>query len=149
MTTVSKDIVTTRYNGADVPLPQHENESGQMVLTGGKNPLPIKASHSEVTLHNAATAITTGTALKIGAEKTITLEIFGTSSARTVIFEAAGASGVFRPISGIKLSDLTTRSQTTNTDELWQFDITGLHQFRANLTAVSGGNVSVKGKVIS
>lgn len=149
MANAQKEIVTTRYNGTDVPLPQHENEAGVMVLTGGKNPLPTKGSFSEVTFHDAAVAIATGKALNVGAEKSLTLEIYGTSTARTLIFEAAGASGVFRPISGIKLSDLTTRSQTTNTDELWQFDITGVHQFRVNLTTVTGGNVSVKGKVVS
>jgi hypothetical protein len=50
---------------------------------------------------------------------------------------------------GIKVSDLSTGVSTTGTGEVWQFDVTGLEEVIMDLTAVSGGNVSVKGRAVA
>ena len=51
---------------------------------------------------------------------------------------------------GVKLSDFTTASSTTGTGaaEIWQVDVTGLEKFFTDLTAVAGGNVTIKGRVM-
>lgn len=103
----------------------------------------------QVTLQDAVSAIGNGNPFSVGSFHTITLEIFGTSTSRTIVFEGCGSSGTFYPIQGVKLNDLSTGSQTTGTGEIWQFDITGLEVFRARVSAVSGGNVTVKGKAVA
>ncbi|WP_257967863.1 hypothetical protein [Peribacillus deserti] len=40
-------------------------------------------------------------------------------------------------------------TQTTGTGELWSFEITGLASVRARVSAVAGGNVTVKGKGVA
>jgi hypothetical protein len=103
----------------------------------------------EHTFHNAATTTGNGTAFEVGAYKTLTVEIFGTSTGRTVTFYAKGPSGTLRALMGVKISDLSTSVNTTGTGEIWQFDITGLNQIVMDLTAVTGGNITVKGRAVS
>jgi hypothetical protein len=50
---------------------------------------------------------------------------------------------------GVRLSDLATGINTTGTAEYWQFDVTGVYQVVMDLTAVAGGNVSVKGRAVA
>ncbi|MGE7650480.1 hypothetical protein ACQKM1_22295 [Peribacillus frigoritolerans] len=144
-----KDVQLTNLNGMDMPLPQHEKKDGSMAVTGENNPMPVKSSVKDVVLHDVVTATGNGTALAVGDTKTLTIEVYGTSTSRTLVFEAAGVTGTFYPVKGIKLTDLSMDTQTTGSGELWQFDLTGVVQFRARLTAVAGGNVSVKGKAVS
>lgn len=102
-----------------------------------------------VTLQPASTAIGAGNAFTVGGYRTLTLEVSGTSSSRTVVFQGIGPSGTAIAIMGTKLTDGTTGSQTTGTGELWRFDVTGLTSFQANLTAVSGGNVTISGVAVA
>lgn len=101
-----------------------------------------------VVLQDAATAAGNGTAFLVGSAKELTIEITGTSTSRTVVFEAASVSGTYYPITGVKTSDLSMGSQTTGTAEVWNFTVTGQVSFRARVSAVAGGNVSVKGNAI-
>jgi hypothetical protein len=102
-----------------------------------------------VTFQSAATATGNGTAFEVGIYKTLTVEIYGTSSTRTVTFYAMGKGATLRALSGVRMSDLTVAASTTGTGEIWQFDITGLDYVYMDLTAVAGGNVTVKGKAIA
>lgn len=111
--------------------------------------MPIKSTVTDVTLHNAVSTLGDGALFAVGDTKTLTIEVYGTSASRTVLFEAAGVTGTFYPIKGVRLTDFAMATQTTGTGELWQFDVTGLVQFRTKLSAVTGGNVSVKGKAVS
>lgn len=103
---------------------------------------------TDVTFHNAATTTGGGTAFAVGGYKFLAIEIYGTSSSRTVQFYGVGPSGTNRALMGIRRSDNTTATSTTGTGEMWLFDITGLDYVVMNLSAVSGGNVSIKGKVV-
>ena len=143
------DVQYGNFLGQEVPLPQHENKAGVMVVTGDKNPMPTKSSVSDVVLQDAMSTIGDGKIFIVNDTKTLTLEVSGTSVSRTILFESAGVTGTFYPIKGIKLTDLSMGTQTTGSGEMWQFDVTGVVQFRAKLTAVVGGNVSVKGKAVS
>ena len=79
----------------------------------------------------------------------LTVEIYGTSTARTIAFIGRGPSGTDRAIMGVRLSDLSTATSTTGTGELWQFDITGLTAVFCDLQVVAGGNVTIKGRAVA
>lgn len=104
------------------------------------------ASH---TFQNAVTAAGQGTALTVGGYRTLTVEISGTSTSRTLEFKAAGPSGAYRQLTAVRLSDFTVASSTTGSGELWQFDVTGLSSVIMDVTAVAGGNVTVQGRVVA
>ena len=112
---------------------------------GGTDPTPP----ANVTLQNNATANGNGTPFTVGSYKTLTVEVTGTSASRTVVFEAQSTSGAWYPIQGVKLQDFSMATQTTGNGEVWQFDITGLAAFRARVSAIAGGNVSVRGKAVT
>lgn len=114
------------------------------------NPVPTKLIGSlanDITLLDAVTVVTTGTYVLQG-EKTITIEIYGTSASRTINFQGKGPSGTARTLMGTRISDLAVASSTTTTGEIWQFDVTGLVSFITDLTAVAGGSVTVKGRAV-
>ena len=101
----------------------------------------------DVIFHDAVVAPATSTVFEVGAYKILTLEIYGTSATRTITFNYKGESGTLRLISGVKLSDFSMGTGTTGSGEVWQFDISAFKYFVVDLTAVAGGNVSVKGRV--
>jgi hypothetical protein len=101
------------------------------------------------TFHDAIVATADGTAFTVAGHKTLTVEIWGTSTSRTIEFKGAGLEGTYRPIMGVRLSDLSTAISTTGTGELWQFDITGLASVIMDCSAVAGGNLTVKGKAVA
>jgi hypothetical protein len=107
------------------------------------------SSIQAITLQDTATTIGSGTPFTVGGYKTITIEITATSTSQTVVFEGSSISGTYYAISGTRLSDLTTGSQTITTGEVWQFDVTGLVNFRARISAISGGSLSVKGRAVA
>jgi len=108
--------------------------------------LPQITTH---TFHNAATSTGNGTEFTVGNMKTLTIEIYGTSTSRTIEFYGKGDSGTLRSIKGINLSTFEAATSTTGTGELWQFDITGLISVVIKLAAVSGGDVTIKGRAVA
>jgi hypothetical protein len=102
-----------------------------------------------VTFHDEATEAADGTAFTVAGYKTLTVEIYGTSTSRTVEFKGAGPSGTYGAIMGVRLSDFVTATQTVTSGEIWQFDVTGLTTVIMDLSAVAGGNVSVQGKAVA
>ena len=115
------------------------------VTTTGKN------VGGEAVLQNSALVIGNGVAIYMGGADTFKItEISGTSTTRTIVFEVSNAeSGTYTPVQGVNLADLSLASQTSNNGEIWQIDgLAGLW-FRARVSAVAGGNVTVKGKVIA
>lgn len=113
------------------------------------NPVPINNNYIAVTFQDAATPTGDGTPFVVGAYKILTVEIYGTSTTRTVTFYGKSKSGTLRALKGLNLSTWNSATSTTGSGEIWQFDITGLDYVIMNLTAVSGGNVSIKGNAIS
>lgn len=90
-----------------------------------------------------------GNVFTVGSYKTLTIEVYGTSTSQTVVFQGIGPSGAAYPIMGTKMNDGTTGSQTSTLGQIWQFNIAGLTSFRVNLTTVSGGQVTVSGTAIA
>ena len=105
--------------------------------------------YEEHTFHNEATSTGNGTALTVGNKKTLTIEIYGTSSTRLIKFYSKAASGDLRPLMGINISTYEMATQTTGTGEVWQFDITGLDSVIIDIAAITGGNVTIKGRAVS
>lgn len=108
----------------------------------------IGSKVTDFVLQDSVTTIGTGTPFDIGSNRTLTISITGTSVSRTINFEVSDIDGNFTSIMGVKLKDLTTDIRGVESGEKWTFDVTGLQQFRANLVAVSGGTVTVKGKAV-
>ena len=108
-----------------------------------------KFNATPVTFHDAATVAADGNIFTVDGQKTLTVEIYGTSTSRTIAFIGRGESGTDRAIMGVRLSDLSTATSTTGTGELWQFDITGLVSVFMDLQAVAGGNVTIKGRAVA
>ena len=122
--------------------------------TVGTNGLYVDAQNRTlaVTFQDSATVAANGVSIPVGAYKNLTIEIYGTSTTRTVTFYGKGPSGTLRAIPGVKQSgdtNFTMAMNTINNNELWQFDVTGLEYVIMDLTAVSGGNVSVKGRLVA
>lgn len=103
--------------------------------------------------HVAAASIGNGKFLEVEYFKTLTVEIYGSAenTARTVEFKAMGPGKTLRTLAGVKISSapLTTAISTTGTGEIWQFDITGLLRVYMDLTAITDGTVTVKGRAVS
>ena len=139
-----------RTDGSTVNFADIIDESGRLKTTGtGEGGGSGGGGFTAVTLQDAATAVSNGTNFAVSTNKTITVEITGTSTSRTVIFEGSSVGGSFFRIQGARLSDLVIDSQTTGSGEVWQFEVTGLVNFRARISAIAGGNVSVKGRALS
>lgn len=105
----------------------------------------------ETTLQNAVSAVGNGTAINMGNTDTFKItEISGTSTSRTLIFEVSNAeTGAYSVVQGVKLADLSMATQTSGKDEIWQIDgLAGLW-FRVRVSAIAGGNVTVKGKAVA
>lgn len=130
-----------KEDGSDFEAVRGKDGASFVQLTG--------SNVQDVTLQNAATAAGNGTPFVVEGFKTLTIEIIGTSTSRTIFFEAASVSNISLPIQGVKLLDMSVGSSTTGNNELWQFDVTGLVSFRARLSSVAGGNVSIKGKAVA
>lgn len=113
----------------------------------------VRVKNSPI-LQNAATVAGNGTIFyPASSNATLTFEITGTSTSRTIVFEMAGISGVYRPVTAFNVLDpsIMATQTTGGTDaapESWQVDVPYGWTFRARISAVSGGNVSVKGKAV-
>jgi len=105
---------------------------------------------SNIVLQNAVSVVGVGSPYTLtGSEKTLVIEVTGAANTvRTVLFQVCGLSGVYYPIQGVRLSDFTVGAQSTNLGEMWQFDVTGVTGVQANLTAITGGTVTVTGRVV-
>ncbi|MCM3598709.1 hypothetical protein M4D55_23400 [Metabacillus idriensis] len=105
------------------------------------------AMMENVTLQNGVSMPTNGRNFEVESNRTLTIEIFGTSSSRKILFEGQSASGKWYPVRGVKISDSSflVATETTGNDEMWQFDVIGLLNFRARVDLVAGGYVTIKG----
>jgi hypothetical protein len=100
------------------------------------------------TFQDATTTAQSGNEYKNDSADVVTFEITGTSTSRTIIFEGLLLSGDWYPIQCANLSTLVCSNQTTGNNELWQVEIGGFLRFRIRVSIISGGNVTIKGKVM-
>lgn len=98
---------------------------------------------------DGATATGNGNLLYVNKNDVVTVEIYGTATSGTVVFEGLMPSGAYYSIRGIRLSDYTIANQSTALSELWQIDTLGLVAIRMRITAVDGGYITVNSKVVN
>lgn len=100
----------------------------------------------ESILINAAT--TPGAAnTSVRGFRILELEIYGTASGATVEFYGAGQSGNLLPRQAVRMSDFMTGT-SGGINEAWQIDVSTLTTVQVKLTAVTGGNVTVAGRLV-
>lgn len=156
-----RNIMSSSYFDTPVPNKQY-NSAGQVINpadsydpTDGAQKVKIKASALDVTLQNAASAAGNGTPFSPNdGNYTLTFEITGTSTNRTVMFELAGPSGQYIPVTAFSVTDPTKFAQQTSSGsntapESWQVAVPAGYSFRARIGAVSAGNVTIKGKAVT
>ena len=77
----------------------------------------------------------------------ITLEISGTTTTATVHFEVKIVpDGNYLPVAGLRLSDFALATSTTTMGQAWIVDVGAVYSFRARVSGISDGTVTVKGK---
>lgn len=102
-----------------------------------------------VVFHDGSSATGTGVILPVEEYRSLTIEIWGDSASRTIDFKGIGLSGSPASLTGVRTSDFSTGTSTNGSGEIWQFDVTGLEKVYFNLSAVSGGKVYIKGKIVN
>jgi len=152
---------------ADVPVldpsaPASTNQVLKAILAqlqgSGNGNAPVELTGSiieDVVLQTEAVATGNGMPYTpTNANMTLNFEITGTSTSRTIIFEIAGASGVYQAHPGYKLGDITYTPATQTTGgsdtapETWEVDIPVGWSFRARISSIAGGNISIAGKAV-
>ena len=116
----------------------------EMMESGGRT--------SDITFQSAITSPAAGTILTVGGYKTLKVSVYGTATARTVQFFALNTNGTpdAIAINGYNVSNLAVATSTSSTaSEIWIIDITGLYKVEMNVSAVSGGNLTVVGTAVS
>ncbi|MBB3132104.1 hypothetical protein FHS19_006831 [Paenibacillus rhizosphaerae] len=153
------NIMSSSYY--DTPTQSKQiNSAGEIVnpadtYEGDVQRVKIKATAQDVTLQNATTAAGDGKPFApTDGNYTLTYEITGTSTSRTVVFEIAGPSGVFIPTTAFNVTDPTkygpqTTGGSNGAPESWQVEVPAGYSFRARLSSVAGGNVTIKGKAVT
>lgn len=134
----------TRLKGA-APTPGADQPDPNTPTTG-----PI-----DVTLQDGVTAASAEKSFTATKDSVITLVVTGTSTSRTIKFEIAPpGSASFIPHAALSVSELGkkdtgTTGGTDTVPEGWRVSVPVGWTFRASITAVTGGNVTVKGKVVT
>jgi hypothetical protein len=81
--------------------------------------------------------------------ETLQLEITGTATSFTVVFKEQTVSGNFYSTLVTNRQDYSIVNQTSLKDSTWEVSIKGLVGFRVIITAISGGNLTVSGRVVN
>lgn len=104
----------------------------------------------EHTFHNVATVAADGAILSVGTGQSLTIEIKGTATARTVKFYGICDSGDKIPLIGINMSTLDASvSSVGTTTEAWSISTAGYKSIVVRIDEISGGNLTVKGRLVS
>jgi len=110
----------------------------------------VKTIH---TFHDAIVATGDGTTLKLNfdmsPEAVLVFAITGTATARTVDFKALDTNGKYTDLLCTNLKAGTTAVKSTaTTDDVWKVAVAGLAGVQCVVSAVSGGNLTVTGKLV-
>lgn len=116
------------------------------------NSVPVFSKYTTHIFHDTETSTSNGTQLNINSEKSLTIFTSGTSTSRTLEFKGKDIDDNIYDIVGVKINDTNfiTSINTTNINEVWYFEnIEGYTAIYINISAIAGGNVTVKGKVVA
>jgi len=104
-------------------------------LSGGNN----------VVFHDAVTVTGDGTSHNVGGFKTLTLSCKGTSTSRTIEVHGVDYNGVDNILALFSVVDFTEMTTLTTKDLSVQCSIEGMSSVYAKITAIAGGNATIKG----
>ena len=97
-----------------------------------------------IEIHKAATVAENGKDVNVRESSKLTLQIFGTSATHVVSFYGSLNGDDFAPLEGLYLGDtIVVANNSSGINQLWEFDVEILVTFRAVLTSISDGNISV------
>jgi len=97
-----------------------------------------------IDVHNASTTIQIGKVVSVNDATDLCIQIWGTSTSFIVSFEASLDGINFDTFEGYRIGDTTkTLITSATTKGLYEFDVTLVKAFRANLIAIANGNISV------
>ena len=94
-------------------------------------------------LHNAQTQVSVGEDIIVDNVSSLSLQIYGTSTSFTLEFEVSLDGENFDDIMGDNKGDYSIYSASTTSKGCWEFDVSGWAYFRAKLTAIGNGNITV------
>ena len=102
------------------------------------------------TFLDGATALSNGNEMSVNVDmETVTVEIVGTGTNKVTFEGRVHDDGLFYPIIGVSLKDLTTASEVAAKGLIYQISLDGLLSFRIRVSAYTDGVVSVKGTVVN
>jgi len=95
-------------------------------------------------IQNIQSVTSTGEFINVKNADVLVISVFGTSTSFTLLFQGSLDGINYFSIFGTKFTDPTVFSTTTSTiGEAWEFDVSALSTFKANLTTISNGNITV------
>lgn len=95
-------------------------------------------------LHTAQTIPSVGDRISTAAADTLIVAITGTSTSFTLQFQGSLDGTNFFNIEANKCSDSTVLATSTSVvGDAWEIDVTAWSSFRANLTAIGNGYISI------
>lgn len=100
-----------------------------------------------VIFHDTATTTGNGETFTVGAYKTLTLSGKGTSSSRTFEVHAINDNGDDEILQVMKNSDFTFAQSVTINGASYSVSIEGYVSVYVKITAIAGGNETIKGRV--
>lgn len=106
-------------------------------------------SSSSFVFQDAATAAGDGAVYDVAqSDELIVVEIFGTATTRSVTFYGINSNGDAIQIKGMNKATLDMANTTMSANpEFWSFDVAGFTGVKMVITSLSGGNLTIKGKV--
>ncbi|MCY8544378.1 phage-like element PBSX protein XepA [Bacillus vallismortis] len=112
--------------------------------------LKVKAGNTfDFVFHEKADSAGEGAALLVNGAERLLVEVYGTADTSEVKFWGKSLSGEKLPIRGVKSEDASTALGTVGKAEAWAFDIKGFKEIIMEIANITGGNLSVKGTVVS
>jgi hypothetical protein len=109
------------------------------------------SKYVEHTFQDASTVAGDGVTFSVEGYKILTIQIMGTSTSRSIVFQAKGAASdaIWDSIMGVNLTTFAAAVNTTGNREFWQFDVTGLKEIKIRVNSVAGGYVTIKGRAVA
>ena len=107
------------------------------------------ASKQYKKLHDAQTQISDGEHVIVDNSSTLIVAIAGSSTSFQVSFTASIDGTNYFPISGNKMGDYSVfASSVTTIGDAYEFDVSALFFFKAKITAIGNGNITVVANAI-
>jgi len=97
-------------------------------------------------LHNRSTSISIGTEITVESIRYLGMSITGTASTFTLVFEASFNGIDYFPVMGRCADDTTITfiTETSTINKIVLFDVTTYNKFRARITAINDGYLTVE-----